>query len=235
MAEQGKASFTSGVDISSGTYGGSTTTDTIYIPVIAKYETADWIFKLTVPYIKVTGPGNMTPNIGQAVYANNAVRTDAGLGDVVAGATYSLVNSGRTGTVIDIAGKVKFGTADKYKGLGTGANDYSGELSLYKIVGNRSVFGSAGYKVFGQSAGYTLNNALYGSVGVSNKVGARNSIGLIYDYREATSSWSDPQQMWTAFWNAKIGSNWKVQSYLFKGIGMSSPDMGGGIMVTEVF
>jgi len=234
-AETARVSLTSGIDISTGKYGGTSKNDVTYIPIIGKYETDDWIFKLTVPYIKVTGPGNVTPNIGQAVYANNAVRTDAGLGDVVAGATYSLINSGKTGTVVDLAGKIKFGTASKFNGLGTGANDYSGGLSLYKIFGKGSVFGSAGYKVFGQSLGYTLNNTLFGSVGAGNKLNERHSIGLIYDYREATSAWSDPQQMWTLYWNAKVADSWKVQSYLFTGAGKSSPDIGGGILLTEIF
>ena len=235
LAAQGTLSLTSGIDYSSGNYGGTTATEVMYIPFTGKYETEDWLFKLTVPYIRITGPGNVTPNIGQAVYASNAVRTDAGIGDVVATATHSLVNSGRSGIVIDVTGKVKFGTADKFKGLGSGVNDYAGETSVYKILGRISMFGTIGYKVFGQSTGYTLNNTFYGSLGISNKLTDQVSAGLIYDYRQATSSWSDPQKEWTVFLSRKINNKWKLQTYFFSGYGISSPDFGGGAMLTQTF
>lgn len=235
IAEQGTFSLTSGIDFSSGKYGGSTATEVIYIPFTARYETGDGLYKLTVPYISITGPGNVTPNIGRAVYASNAARTDAGMGDVVATATRSLINSAQSGIVIDITGKVKFGTADKFKGLGSGANDYAGETSVYKIFGRASVFGTIGYKIFGQSPGYTLNNTFYGSLGFSNKIDDQVSAGMIYDYRQATSSWGDPQKEWTIFLNRKINKQWKMQTYFFTGSGISSPDFGAGAMLTQIF
>jgi hypothetical protein len=235
QADQGRFSLSSGIDYSSGKYGGTTETQVTYIPVTGKYENGDWLYKLTVPYISITGPGNITPNIGQAVYTSSAIRTDAGLGDVVASTTYSLVNSARIGTVLDVTGKVKFGTADKYKGLGSGANDYATEASLYKIFGGVSTFGTAGYKTFGQSVGYTLNDVLYGSLGISNKISEQTSAGVIYDYRQPTSSWSDPQKMWTVFMNRKINPKWRMQTYLFTGMGNSSPDFGGGAILTDSF
>lgn len=234
-AGQGAYSLSSGIDFSSGKYGGTSRTDITYIPFVGKYETEDWIFKLTVPYIRITGPGNVVPNIGQAVNASSAVRTDAGLGDIVATGSYNLVNSARNGTLIDLTGKVKFGTADKFKGLGSGATDYASEASLYKINGKFSAFGTLGYKVFGQSLGYTLNNVYYGSLGISNKFGDQTNAGLIYDYRQSTSSWSDPQKVWTVFLNRKFNKHWKMQTYLFTGAGNSSPDFGGGAMLTQSF
>lgn len=235
QADQGTFSLSSGLDFSSGKYGGSKTTEVVYIPLTGKYENGDWLYKLTVPYIRITGPGNVTPNIGQAVYANNDVRTDDGLGDVVATATHSLLNSGSRGLVIDMTGKVKFGTADKYKGLGSGENDYAAETSAYKIFGRFSAFCTLGYKVFGQSPGYTLNNTFYGSLGISNKLDEQNSAGLIYDYRQPTASWSDPQKEWTVFLNKKINKQQKIQIYFFTGLGIASPDFGGGTMLTETF
>jgi len=235
LAEQGRFSIGSGFDFSSGKYGGTTSTDVTYIPITGKYETRDWLYKLTVPYIQVTAPGNTTANIGQTVYASNAVRTDAGLGDVVAGASYSLLNSAKNGMAIDLTGKIKLGTADKSTGLGTGANDYAAESSAYKILGQYSAFGTVGYKVYGQSAGYTFNNAFYGSLGVSYKFSDKTNTGLIYDYRNQTAPLADPQKIWTVFVNRKINSNWKGQTYLFTGSGNASPEIGGGAMLTRAF
>jgi hypothetical protein len=234
-ADQGRFSLGRGVDFSTGKYSGTTATDVTYIPITGKYETQNWIIKLVVPYLQITAPGNVTPNIGQNVYASNAVRTDAGLGDVMAASTYSLINSAQSGLAIDVTGKVKFATADKSKGLGSGANDYAAETSAYKRFGQVSAFGTAGYKVFGSSLGYTLNNAWYGSVGMSYKYTEKTSMGLIFDYRTQTSPLSDPQNIWTVFLNRKINATWKAQTYLFKGYGNSSPDIGGGAMLTKVF
>lgn len=234
-AAQGAYSLSSGIDYSSGQYGEPAATEVTYIPFTGKYETERWILKLTVPYISISGPGNVIPNIGQAVNASNAVRTDAGLGDIVASTSYSLVNSKRSGTIVDITGKVKFGTADKFKGLGSGANDYAGETSIYKIMNSLSVFTTLGYKVYGQALGYTLNDVFYGSLGISKKIGEQTSTGLIYDYRQATSTWGDPQQIWTVFLNRKINTKWKVQTYIFAGSGNSSPDYGGGAMLIQNF
>ncbi len=235
VAAQGAYSLSSGIDFSSGKYGGPTATEVTYIPFTGKYETESWILKLTVPYISISGPGNVMPNIGQVVNASNAIRTDEGLGDIVASTSYSLVNSKRSGAIIDITGKAKFGTADKLKGLGSGANDYAAETSVYKIMGSISVFGTLGYKVFDQSPGYTLNDVFYGAIGISKKMGGRTSTGLIYDYRQATSTRGDPQKIWTVFLNRKIGTKWKMQTYFFTGSGNSSPDYGGGAMLTQNF
>ncbi len=228
-------SLTSGLDYSTGKYGGTNSTDVTYIPVTAKYATSNWLLKLTVPYISITGPANTTPNIGQAVYRSNALRTDSGLGDVITTASYNLVDQDENGLLVDLTGKIKFGTADKYLGLGTGANDYAAESNIYKLYGRKTIFGSVGYKVFGQSLGYTLNNAWYGSAGFSYGISNQANAGLIYDYRNQTSSLSDPQKMWTMFYSKKISPSWKTQTYLFKGAGNTSPDYGGGLMFTRQF
>jgi hypothetical protein len=36
----------------------------VYVPLTGKYETDNWVFKLTVPYIVVTRPGNVVRDIG---------------------------------------------------------------------------------------------------------------------------------------------------------------------------
>src|SRR5437763_13386023 len=48
-----------GFDYTSGKYGGSQSTDTLYIPFYARYETGPLVLRLTVPYVTITGPGNV--------------------------------------------------------------------------------------------------------------------------------------------------------------------------------
>lgn len=47
----------SGFDNSTGKYGSSDTTDILSIPVVGIYNSGLWVFKLTVPYVRVSGVG----------------------------------------------------------------------------------------------------------------------------------------------------------------------------------
>src|SRR5690242_21390205 len=52
-------SLATGFDYTSGKYTGTENTDILYVPFIAKYETGPWTFRATVPYLRITGPGNV--------------------------------------------------------------------------------------------------------------------------------------------------------------------------------
>ncbi len=87
----GTLSLSAGVDYSTGKYGDTSSTDILYLPLAAKYERDKWIFKLTVPFIRVTGPGNVVRDIGRvADRPAGARRTEEGLGDLVLGVTRNI-------------------------------------------------------------------------------------------------------------------------------------------------
>jgi len=56
-----------GFDYSSGKYGSDTTTTILSIPVIGTYLSGDWMLKLTVPFVRITGNGTVIPGMGGAV------------------------------------------------------------------------------------------------------------------------------------------------------------------------
>lgn len=229
-------SLTTGVDYSSGKYGSNVKTNITSVPVIAKYEVDRWVLKLTVPYVTITGPGNVSPGVGQFKDTTATRRTtESGLGDIVAGVAYNLYGGNDSVPVIDLTGKIKFGTADKDKGLGTGENDYSAQVDIYKSFGNFTALGTVGYRVYGDTSAAPLDNVFFGSAGGTYKVASNISAGLIYDYRPAiTSNGSEVSEM-TAFVNHKISNNWKAQGYLVKGFSDGSPDYGVGALVSYVF
>ena len=134
---EGAFSLTSGVDYSSGKYGQSQSTDITYIPLIAKYETDSTTFKLTVPWVKIRGPGDVVGGNAPIVLgkSNRPVTTESGLGDIVFAATQTIAQFGETNPLLlDLTGKVKFATGSRSKGLGTGENDYTIMLDAYKPV-----------------------------------------------------------------------------------------------------
>ncbi len=230
-----RLSLTTGVDYSSGKYGGTQSTDITYIPITAKYQTGPWTLKLTVPHISVTGPGNVVPDVGTVTTSTTTRTTQSGLGDIVAGATYNVYWNKDTRTAVDLTGKVKFGTADEKKGLGTGKNDYSLQVDVYKSYDRVTPFGTLGYKVLGDPAGYKLDNVFFGSLGVSYKVSSATSAGAIVDLRERSTPTGSPRRELTGFVTHKLDRNWKLQGYAVKGFSDGSPAWGAGAMITYTF
>ncbi len=234
-ADSGQLSLSTGFDYSSGKYGGATNTDILYIPVIAKYETGPWSLKLTVPYIRVTGPGNVVKDIGPIKGAGATRTTESGPGDVVAAATFNALAGGPSDPIVDLTAKVKFGTADENKGLGTGKNDYAAQVDVYQGIDRFTVFGTVGYKVLGSPAGITLDNVFYGSLGGGYKLNPQTSGGLIMDLRQKASATGSPQRELTAYLSHKYNKTWKAQGYVVKGFADGSPDWEAGAVAVYSF
>ena len=227
-----------GVDYSSGTYGGTIATNILYVPVYAKYETGRWLLKLTVPWLRITGPGNVvvageTPIV---VGPSPGLRTTvSGLGDVVGSVGYNLIDSSAQRFIFDVTAKVKFPTADAAKGLGTGEYDYAIQSDAVKSIGNISLFGTLGYRWLGSPPGLALNDVWYASAGFSAKLAKSLSGGLAYDFRQAATASSDPQKEVTAFVNSRITSNLRLQLYVVGGLTDSSPDRGCGAILSRQY
>lgn len=228
-------SLTSGVDYSSGKYGQSKSTDITYIPLVAKYETETTTLKLTIPWLQITGPGDVVGVDATLVKddSNRKITTESGLGDVVFSATRTIANFGETRPLIlDITGKIKFATASKSKGLGTGENDYTVELDAYKPLDNPiTLFGGLGYKKMGDPEDINLNNVWFASAGLSYKINPSTSAGVMGDYRQETLNTSYPMREVTAFVTHKFNAQYKLQSYLTHGYSDVSADWGGGVML----
>ncbi len=233
--QRGAYSLTTGVDYSTGKYGGTSSTDILYVPITGTYNVDKWLFKLTVPFISVTGPGDVVRDIGKVKGKTAGQRkTQSGLGDIVAGVTRNVFEAANAGTLVDLTGKVKFGTADASKGLGTGENDYAAQVDLTQsVTALITAFGSIGYRVIGVPSGIDLHNVVYGEVGGSYKISAAMRAGIILDASQSAST--SPQREVTAYLTQQFAERWKVQGYVVHGFASGSPDWGGGGTVTLSF
>ena len=241
-ADAGELSLGVGFNYSSGEYGTSSTTEILSIPVIARYDRGPWIFKLTVPYLRISGGTSVVPGVGRATNTNPRRRgsgtgeaTADGLGDIVASATYTAFYNSATTFGVDVTGRVKLGTADRDQGLGTGANDYGMQVDAYKTYDRVTYFGGIGYTELGSSPYIQLNSVLNATAGASYQLDERNSAGLSVDARERASPSGSPQRELTAFWTQKIDRTWKAQAYVLKGFSDGSPDWGVGASVAKAF
>jgi hypothetical protein len=237
---QGQFSLSTGVDYSTGDFGADEDTDITYVPVTAKYDTDRWFLRLTVPYLRIRGPGQVVlgPDGDPLPIQEGGGRrrtTEDGLGDIVAGATYNVLPPTETGLIFDIGAKIKFPTADEDKRLGTGEEDYSLQGDLTKAFGRWITLGTLGYRWLGDPPGISLRNVFFGTLGALYKVSDATTAGLLYDWREKTVSGSDPLHEVTAYVGYRFNPSTSAQFYLVTGFSDSSADFGIGTAVSYGF
>lgn len=227
-----------GAEYTTGTYGGTQKTEIFYVPFTAKFENGPWTFRATVPYIRITGPGNVLGVGAERVTlpAGNAPRhTESGLGDLVTSVFYNVVSETRSPFGLDIGAKVKFGTADRDKGLGTGKTDYSVQADVFKPLGTVTAFGSLGYRWYGDPAGIDFRNVPYGAVGAAYRASRETTVGAVYDYRPRVVTGGSQLSEATLYVSQRLAANWKAQVYGVIGFADASPDWGAGFTVTYTY
>jgi hypothetical protein len=233
--DNGAFSIGTSANYSSGKYGAATSTNITSIPLNVAYDKGPWTFKASVPYVGITGPSDVIVGIGKTSTTASAVRTASGLGDVVTAATYNFYNDAASQSGADVTGKVKFGTADSAKGLGTGRNDYGVMLDVYKKVGQLTFFGGVGYTALGSTTALALKNVFNVTAGSTFRLDEKSSVGLAYDHRQKSSAASADQSELTAFYTHKFDKSLKTQAYVLKGFSNGSPDWGAGISLGYAF
>jgi hypothetical protein len=232
-ADNGKFSLASGLDYSTGKYGTASTTNILSIPVVGKYATGPWVFKLTAPYVRISGMGDVVPGTGRIRTSGSAGNTQSGPGDTVAAATYNLYEESETTLGVDLTGKIKLATADT--GLGSGANDYAAQMDVYQSMDKFTAMGSLGSKILGSPTGITLNTVFYGSFGGVYQFTNRTSGGVDMSLAQSPSALSARQHEFTAFVSYKIDKHLKAQGYVLKGFSDGSPDKGVGALFSYGF
>jgi len=234
LADDTEFSIAAGVDYSTGSYGETEDTSILFVPVTAKLMTGPWTLKAMVPWVQIDGPGSLIAD-GEVI-GTGLPAEESGMGDVVVSASYLFYPSTKGNPFFELTGKVKLGTADEEKGLGSGETDYTAQIDVYQPVGDGgTLFLTAGYRWRGSPDAFELNDGMIGSVGASFKLSDATSAGLVFDYREAaTDTGDDPMQI-TPFISWKSANDWGVQLYGSVGLSDGSPDTGVGIQLKRTF
>lgn len=232
-AQDGGISWTTGIEYSSGDYGGSDAIEDIYVPVTARIDLERLSLELTVPYLSVRAPSGTTVTDpgGEPVTGTGDMTTESGVGDIIASATlYDVFYSADLNLALDLTGKIKFGTADEEKGLGTGKKDYTVRADLIRFYDRVMLLASLGYKFRGEPEGYEIDDVMLGSVGGVYAVSDRTRLGFYYDYRESALADSDALSELSGFMSRRLGEKLQIQFYAFSGFSNSSPDWGAGLL-----
>lgn len=232
---QSKLSTSLGVDYSSGDYGTTSTTTVVSIPMGIRYETDNLLLKASLPWLRVTAPTgtSLGPDGRPSSGSTGVRRTESGAGDLVTSVTWMAYN--KAGIAIDFTGKVKWGTADAGKGLGTEKNDVSAQVDIYKSLGDTAIFTTLGYKMYGDPTGINFRNVPYVGLGFSHKASSLGALGLTWDYRPKVVDTGKHTSEITGFLTHKLSDSTKAQLYLIKGLSDGSPDWGGGLSLSHAY
>jgi len=235
LASQGalaQLTMTLGVDYSEGDYGGPDSTSQWTIPLITKFETGPWTFRLTIPWVESEGTANR--EVGANVVSESV--TQSGLGDIFLYGGYTILDSRTAPVGMDLGARIKFATADSDKFLiTTGENDYSIQADFYKAIDKLTPFFTLGWTSKGDPDGIDFKNPWYFSLGASYKVTDVTSLGAAYDYRSKLLDGLDPISEMSLFATHKLTKEWKLQGYGVIGFSDSSPDWGLGATVGYTF
>ena len=243
QADDTTVTAAAGANYTSGNYGTATTTRIASFPFSLDVDTGSWDAKLTVPYLIVSGGTSVVPGVGATTNTNpkgrgrhGASSLAQGLGDVSAEATYDVYFDAQSRQGIDLTGKVKFGTANRDQGLGTGQNDYTGEISAFQGAGKLSLLADIDYTALGSSPYIKLRSGVVsGSIGGSYKLADDCSLGATLNATGALSATAGPARNVTAFVSWKFFGPFRIQTYALKGSGTGGPDFGAGANLSAMF
>jgi hypothetical protein len=245
--EEVKVKVSTGFDYSTGDYGQPVDTEILYFPVITQATYGNWIAKLTVPYLRIKGPGTVIGGGGGVVVCEdisgkedlcsivptNAVTTESGLGDIIGALTYT-IDVAKYDLFLDFTGKIKFPTADEGKRLGTGETDYTIQMDATKMFGSSYVFGGVGRRFVGDNEQFQLNDIWLFNAGAGYQVNKKLGIGASYDFRESASTAEDASEA-TGYLTYKVTDSITTMLYGVAGFSDGSPDASVGLQVSYKF
>lgn len=229
-----KTRFSLGAYYSTGDYGSTTDTDIESLSLGIRHKHGPWTFKLSVPWLRISGAGNVLPDGQQTAAAATRSRRQ-GLGDIGVSIGRHLFHDAKGQRGVSLWGKIKLPTADENNGLGTGEMDATIELAPYAVIGKATVFGAIGYRKYGDTATTDYNNVWLGRVGFSHPIAEEQTAGLSMSYRQNTRAGRDDRLSLLVFHTVKWAPGWKLQSYLIKGFTDATADFAAGISLMKEY
>lgn len=214
-----------------GSYGLSTDTDVWIGLVSPTFENTDWRLQATLPFVHLKGPATVVGNTGGTTTVSHS---DSGLGDASLALTRKLPVM-ENGWTTSIGAKVKFPTADKNKGLGTGEFDESLQVDVLKSGGQVTPFATFGYQILGHSVSYPMKSGFFATAGIASKVSSDNSLGLAVNWRERTISQGKEAFETMVFAQHELTTSSHLQIFYMRGFTDASPDNTLGVSVGLTF
>jgi len=226
--------ISTGVEYTSGNYGGDGDTDVLLVPLSIGLNSDKWNFRASLPYLDINGPGLF---LGEDIPILRDVRNPvrgtmdsvSGFGDLslTAGRIFDLSSSGDL--QLELTGRVKIPTASLEDGLSTGETDYSVSGSLFKMAGDWSFFGDLGYRFTGNPDGIELKDTPFAALGTAYTTASGINIGAAYDYSAAALMDVEDAHELSAWVSLRVHKKARLQIYGIAGLSDGGPKQGGGV------
>jgi hypothetical protein len=193
-------SLSSGLDYSSGKYGGTRGTDIMVALSDVTLKTGDFQFTAAMPFLTITGPAFLVVGAGGVPVVVNSGKTAdkerQGWGDLNLSSTYSVPSEVTGDFQVDLTGRIKLATGEQSKGLSSGETDFGFAVDVSRQIGDWAPFVSFGYRVPGTPTAYSLVSAPSFSLGTSYQLGEHFLAIVSYDFDGTISSTlADSQQL----------------------------------------
>jgi hypothetical protein len=180
------------------------------IPIGFSFETDKYVFEVSIPYITRTAPSGKVAKShhheskrSESTTVAAPILTTSGIGDITSSLTYKLMDEEDALLSLSAKGEVKLGTADVAVGLGTGVNDYFGELAASKSFGDFSLSAGLGYAILGSPGEIEINdvkksiyfnNIFFGSLGADYQLTDSFNVGMEIAAGQATETGGSEQR-----------------------------------------
>ena len=228
-------SFSSGVDYSSGEYGGDETTEVISVPFGVRLTVDDWTFRVSAPYLHVTGPADITDDAESDGSSGTIVRagTERGLGDTTVSVERAFRRIGGSSAYVELTARARLPTGDEDKGLGVGATDYAAIAEVGVSTRDGGAFVSAGYRFLGDpDSGVDRQDGMQAGIGGWLPAGDRVRVGGFANWREASIEGNDDPANAGAYVSYRMSERLRVTFTASGGLSDASPDFSTGIRFT---
>jgi hypothetical protein len=228
-----RLSFATGVDYSSGEYGGEETTEVTSIPFGVRLTVDDWTFRASTSYLNVTGPADISEDGETGEGSGVVVRegTERGQGDTTISVERAFRRIGGTDAYVEVSARARLPTGDEERGLGVGAVDYGLVTEVGVSGDDGGVYVSAGYRFLGErDEGLPeREDGMQAGVGAWLPVGNRMRVGAFGNWREASVEGNDDPANAGAYISYRMGERLRVTFTASGGLSDASPDYMAGI------
>lgn len=234
MAIAGDYTFSAGAEYTNGDYGAAIDTAMLQIPFTLGYTDEQYAWSVTVPFVQISGSEDVvfsgtthSPKFTTTT-TSTVKQTNSGLGDIILSGTYQLTNETKVSPWFALTGKIKLGTADEKKRLGTGENDYAAQVEVAK----KALHGYLGYKIIGDTSTVNFNDVSYGAVGITFPVNKKwTSVAELYTEQAAVSGVDNVQELSLSL-SKSLRDKKRMSVYIVKGFTNSSPEWGAGVTLS---
>lgn len=229
--------FSSYLTYETGDYGQSHDTHTVYAPfTITRYFTGFETY-VTIPYIYQESESNVTTISGKRIKTSRtttSTQTAEGLGDIIIGGAYYLMNETTDPLNVNLAASIKLPTADDDEGLGTGEFDETIGLETSKNLADKwNGYFNMYYTFIGDPSNQPLDNQFTYSLGAGYKIDPKTEISEFYTESTAITSGVENSRSLATSISHDLDEKTNLVGSLSIGLSDSSPDYGvtGGVNI----